>query len=121
MTGAAAASTDNKKDKKGKKDKPNPNQVSTKPKVEKKVKEVVVYAADTTVPGEKKDTSTPMIPEYVPKNVEAAWYQWWEKEGFFHANPENVISGKKKPFTMVIPPPNVTGALHLGHALMLSI
>jgi valyl-tRNA synthetase len=32
-----------------------------------------------------------------------------------------VLSGKKKPFTMVIPPPNVTGALHLGHALMLSI
>jgi len=32
-----------------------------------------------------------------------------------------VISKKKKPFTMVIPPPNVTGALHLGHALMLSI
>jgi len=120
VTGAAAASSDNKKGK-GKKDKPNPNQPSSKPKAEKKVKEAVVYEADTTVLGEKKDTSKPMLPEYVPKNVEAAWYQWWEKKGFFHANPENVISGKKKPFTMVIPPPNVTGALHLGHALMLSI
>ena len=87
MIGAAGASTDNKKGGNKKKDKPNPNQPSTKPKAEKKVKEVVVYEADTTVPGEKKDTSKPMIPEYVPKNVEAAWYQWWEKKGFFHANP----------------------------------
>lgn len=62
-----------------------------------------------------------MLAEYNPKVVEAAWYSWWEKKGFFHADADAVNSGKKKAYTMVIPPPNVTGALHLGHALMLSI
>ncbi len=40
-------------------------------------------------------------------------YQMWEEGGFFHAEPDRL----KKPFSIVIPPPNVTGALHLGHAL----
>jgi valyl-tRNA synthetase len=60
-----------------------------------------------------------MLDAYHPKQVEAAWYSWWESQKYFHARPENVQT--KKPFVMVIPPPNVTGALHLGHALMLSI
>lgn len=74
---------------------------------------------NTTPAGEKKDCSSEMPAAYEPKQVEAAWYSWWEKKDFFHANPANV--GKKKSFVMVIPPPNVTGALHLGHALMLSV
>ncbi|MDO4570097.1 MAG: valine--tRNA ligase [Planctomycetia bacterium] len=41
------------------------------------------------------------------------WYPYWESQGFFHSEP----TPDKKPFTMVIPPPNVTGALHMGHAL----
>jgi len=41
------------------------------------------------------------------------WYPFWEKQGYFHSEP----SPERKPFTIVIPPPNVTGALHLGHAL----
>jgi len=61
-----------------------------------------------------------MLDAYHPKQVEAAWYSWWEQQKFFHARPEN-ITPEKQPFVMVIPPPNVTGALHLGHALMLSI
>jgi len=40
-------------------------------------------------------------------------YEYWEKQGFFHSEPDP----NKQPFTIVIPPPNVTGALHLGHAL----
>ena len=40
-------------------------------------------------------------------------YSWWEEKGCFHAEPDPT----RKPFTIVIPPPNVTGALHLGHAL----
>jgi len=40
-------------------------------------------------------------------------YSWWEEEGYFSAAPDS----DRKPFTIVIPPPNVTGALHLGHAL----
>lgn len=78
------------------------------------------FIPDATPPGEKKDMSTPMANEYQPKAVEAAWYAWWEKKKFFHANAEKALKTNKK-YVMVIPPPNVTGALHLGHALMLSI
>jgi valyl-tRNA synthetase len=45
------------------------------------------------------------------------WYPFWERKGYFHADPAPVLEGKKKPYSVVIPPPNVTGALHLGHAL----
>ncbi len=41
------------------------------------------------------------------------WYKFWEENGYFHSEPDS----KRKPYTIVIPPPNVTGALHLGHAL----
>ncbi|WP_425400448.1 valine--tRNA ligase [Aeoliella sp.] len=46
------------------------------------------------------------------------WYPFWEKKGYFHADPKlsQTVDGKP-PYTIVIPPPNVTGALHLGHAL----
>ncbi|MCW2657121.1 MAG: valyl-tRNA synthetase [Jatrophihabitans sp.] len=50
---------------------------------------------------------------YVPADVEAPLYERWVERGYFTANPD---SGKP-PFSMVIPPPNVTGNLHLGHAL----
>jgi valyl-tRNA synthetase len=94
------------------------NKKSASPGKEKKP--AVVVEADTTPFGKKKDMTKPMLDAYYPKQVEAAWYSWWEQEKFFHARPENVTP-VKKPFVMVIPPPNVTGALHLGHALMLSI
>lgn len=76
---------------------------------------------NTTPEGAKKDTSVELPKTYDPRFVECAWYSWWQKQGYFHANPENVASGKKKPYVMMLPPPNVTGALHLGHALMLAI
>ncbi|MFC1559755.1 valine--tRNA ligase [Candidatus Margulisiibacteriota bacterium] len=50
---------------------------------------------------------------YDSKEVEQKWYQFWEKSGFF--SPET--SKSKETFTIVIPPPNVTGSLHMGHAL----
>ena len=50
---------------------------------------------------------------YAPQDVEDKWYQFWESNGFFHATPD---SGKK-PYTIVIPPPNVTGILTMGHVL----
>jgi valyl-tRNA synthetase len=56
----------------------------------------------------------PMAKSYDPKNVEQAWYEWWEEEGFF--KPE--MGSTKPKFVIVIPPPNVTGALHIGHALV---
>ena len=66
--------------------------------------------------------SAPMENEYHPEKVESAWYSWWEQKKFFHADAQKIINNPdQKKFIMVIPPPNVTGALHLGHALMLSI
>ncbi len=49
---------------------------------------------------------------YDPHATEEALYKFWEESGFFHAE----IDPDKKPFTIVIPPPNVTGQLHMGHA-----
>ncbi len=51
--------------------------------------------------------------KYDPKKIEPAWYSVWEKNKYFHAD-EN---SDKPPFVIVIPPPNVTGSLHMGHAL----
>ncbi len=52
-------------------------------------------------------------PRYNPKESEESIYAKWEKSGFFHVESQ----ASKKPFTIVIPPPNVTGILHMGHAL----
>ena len=52
-----------------------------------------------------------MDSRYSPQDIEAKWYATWEKAGSFEPR------GQGKPFTIVIPPPNVTGALHMGHAL----
>ncbi|KAA0710630.1 Valine--tRNA ligase, mitochondrial [Triplophysa tibetana] len=84
-------------------------------------KEKIKYTA-ALLPGEKKDTSLPFPQSYSPEYVEFGWYQWWEKEGFF--SPEQ--HGKQphatdKYFSFCIPPPNVTGNLHLGHALTVAI
>ena len=49
---------------------------------------------------------------YDPKTVEATWYDVWEKAGYFKPDPE-----KTRAYTIVVPPPNVTGSLHMGHAL----
>lgn len=54
-----------------------------------------------------------LSPRYQSREVEARWYAFWESKGFFR--PE--IDPKKKPYVIVIPPPNVTGILHMGHAL----
>ena len=51
--------------------------------------------------------------QYDPKDAQDRWYEFWVKNGYFHADP----ASDKPPYCIVIPPPNVTGALHLGHAL----
>jgi valyl-tRNA synthetase len=50
---------------------------------------------------------------YDPKQVEDKWYSYWEEKGFFRAE----VDKEKEPFCVVIPPPNITGQLHMGHAL----
>jgi len=50
---------------------------------------------------------------YSPKEIEDKWYAYWEKNKFFKSTPNK----DKEPYTIVIPPPNVTGVLHMGHML----
>ena len=54
-----------------------------------------------------------MPPAFDPQAIEAGWYARWEKEGLFIANPKS----KKPKYTICLPPPNITGELHMGHAL----
>src|SRR5271157_2809522 len=54
---------------------------------------------------------------YDPKDAEGRWYPFWEKNGFFHAK----ANPGKKPYSIVIPPPNITGILTMGHVLNNSI
>jgi valyl-tRNA synthetase len=51
---------------------------------------------------------------YNPQDTEGRIYQLWEKSGYF--NPDNLPGDRKESFTIILPPPNVTGVLHLGHA-----
>lgn len=64
-----------------------------------------------------KPLDDPFHKAYIPKVVESGWYSWWEKEGFFE--PEFIHGKVKKEGYFVISeaPPNVTGALHMGHAV----
>jgi valyl-tRNA synthetase len=50
--------------------------------------------------------------KYDPQRVEAQWYEYWMNHGYFHSEPD-----EREPYTIVIPPPNVTGVLHMGHML----
>ena len=49
---------------------------------------------------------------YQPQETETKWYDYWLKKNYFHSEPD-----EREPFTVVIPPPNVTGVLHMGHML----
>lgn len=51
--------------------------------------------------------------KYNPLEVEDKWYEYWMEKGYFHSEPNT----EKEPYTIVIPPPNVTGVLHMGHML----
>ncbi|KAK3938615.1 tRNA synthetases class I-domain-containing protein [Diplogelasinospora grovesii] len=100
----------------------NANKTMEKKEKEKKAEvEVLPPFVEDTPAGEKKRLKPfddPYYSSYHPVAVESAWYAWWEKEGFF--KPQFTPEGKVKPegkFVIVVPPPNVTGALHMGHAL----
>jgi valyl-tRNA synthetase len=53
-----------------------------------------------------------MDPKYTPANIEDKWYAHWDTKGYFISTPD-----EREPFTICIPPPNVTGVLHMGHLL----
>jgi valyl-tRNA synthetase len=104
---AQQAGTSKNKEKKAKaeatKEPPLPDYVEETPKGEKKI---------------LKPLDDQFHKAYIPTVVESAWYAWWEKEGFF--KPELTADGNVKEegmFEIPMPPPNVTGALHMGHAI----
>ncbi|GEL05014.1 valine--tRNA ligase [Rummeliibacillus stabekisii] len=59
-----------------------------------------------------EEQNTSMSTKYEPQTIEKGRYEWWLKGDYFKAQPDS----EKKPYSIVIPPPNVTGKLHLGHA-----
>ena len=71
------------------------------------------------IEGKISNGARKLLKPYDPKTGEKKVYETWEKSGFF--NPDNLPRRHKKPFTIVMPPPNVTGVLHMGHALMLTL
>ena len=62
---------------------------------------------------EQHQDPAPISDRYEPAAVEERWYPIWEERGYFKADP----ASPKKPYSIVIPPPNVTGSLHIGHGL----
>src|SRR5437016_10273388 len=60
-----------------------------------------------------RSMATELPPQYDPREAQQRWLQFWDERGYFHSRPDS----SREPFTIVIPPPNVTGALHMGHAL----
>ncbi len=60
----------------------------------------------------KTETRQEIPKQYEPNAVEEKWYGFWEENGFFHSEPD-----ERESYSMVIPPPNVTGVLHMGHML----
>ena len=60
-----------------------------------------------------EETAAPLPKAYDPSQVEGKWYQFWLDKGHFTPR---IVPGKQ-PFVIIMPPPNVTGELHLGHAL----
>ncbi|KAF3931507.1 hypothetical protein ABW19_dt0205566 [Dactylella cylindrospora] len=96
--------------------------LASQPKAKKEKKEEAPVEAyvEETPPGQKKILK-PLGKAYDPIAVESAWNAWWEEQKFFE--PE-LVDGKPKPegvFVITAPPPNVTGALHMGHALAVSL
>ena len=63
------------------------------------------------------DTSTEMAKQYSPAEVEEKLYEWWEQSGFF----EPAGDETKQCFVIAMPPPNVTGRLHMGHAMFVAL
>jgi valyl-tRNA synthetase len=57
----------------------------------------------------------PLVPQYNPSSIESELYQWWTERGLF--SPESHAPGSGQPYVIMMPPPNVTAVLHMGHGL----
>src|SRR5919106_3605687 len=57
----------------------------------------------------------PLAPQYNPSSIESELYRWWNERGLF--SPESHAPGSGEPYIIMMPPPNVTAMLHMGHGL----
>ncbi|WVN85252.1 uncharacterized protein L203_100397 [Cryptococcus depauperatus CBS 7841] len=101
------------------------SQAPKKEKAEKKEKKADTSAQEwvnSTPKGQKKDVSGDFPAGYDPLHVEAAHYDWWQSQGYMkpHFNADGKPL-KKGTFCITLPPPNVTGNLHMGHALTIAL
>ncbi len=71
----------------------------------------------TTTADRDAQPTRELAKHYDPASVEVALYRHWMAAGYFRADEQQVLSGARRPFSIVLPPPNVTGNLHVGHAL----
>lgn len=105
---------------------------STKEKestVEKLAKLTDQLVLEDVPEGQKKNITSELAASYIPRQVEHSWYSYWEKNLFFKPEYDQLEAKLKgdtnglnsDKFVMVIPPPNVTGTLHIGHALTCAI
>jgi valyl-tRNA synthetase len=69
----------------------------------------------------KERTMAEATQSYNPKEIEDAYYQTWESRGYFETNGNASLQKKDKNFSIMMPPPNVTGRLHIGHALTFTL
>ncbi|MBK6460117.1 MAG: valine--tRNA ligase [Myxococcales bacterium] len=77
-------------------------------------------SADPSAPGDARGGAVPDLTRgYEPREVEARWFAFWEAEGVFHA--EEGAGDTRPVYCVPMPPPNVTGSLHMGHALMTTL
>lgn len=108
---------------KEKKEKPQWNQPNKNKEKKAKAAPSKPKFVNNTPKGQKKDLSAiPMDDGYHPSAVEAAWQDWWEASGYYTCDPQKAMGRPvEEKFVMVIPPPNVTGSLHLGHALTAAV
>ncbi len=68
---------------------------------------------------ENSHVASKFLKPYNPQETELKIYKLWEESGYF--NPDNLPKDHKDPYTIIMPPPNVTGVLHMGHALMITL
>jgi hypothetical protein len=66
---------------------------------------------------EPTESTEPIAKAYDPSSIEGPLYEEWLERGYFRASAEAVLSGSRDPYVIVIPPPNVTSVLHMGHVL----
>ncbi|KAI8986437.1 tRNA synthetases class I-domain-containing protein [Pilobolus umbonatus] len=83
----------------------------------------IIYVNKRNVTTKLDKPKKEFIASYDAKYVEEGLYEWWNSQGLFRASSADYVhpSKDKQPFTMITPPPNVTGSLHIGHALTFSI